>query len=166
MHCATVVLEIMTCIQPLKRAAIEGLNYRRWLKFGLLAVAALALASGNAQAAPRSTGTLIVYRAGTGIAGAARTYSFSVDGGPRYKLKPGCYMRFELPAGNHSLRHPFDITLNFGSETQWVQIIPGQTVYFQYAIVPFVGMVFEVADDQVQARETASGCRLQEGAVK
>jgi hypothetical protein len=71
-------------------------------------------------------------------------------------------MRFELPAGNHRLWHPFDITLNFGSETQRVQIVPGQTTYFQYTIVPFMGMIFEVSEDQVEAKETVSGCKPRE----
>jgi hypothetical protein len=127
----------------------------------MIAVAAFALAIGTIQAKPQ-TGTLIVYRPGAGLLAVGRTFSFSIDGGPRYKLKPRCYMQFELPAGDHSVRHPFDITLNFGSETQTVRVNPGQVVYFQYAVLPFMGNVFEVAEDQAEAKQTAAGCRLQE----
>ena len=42
-----------------------------------------------------------------------------------------------------------------------MHISPGQTVYFQYVIHLMMGMIFEVADDQTQAKETAAGCRLQ-----
>jgi hypothetical protein len=70
----------------------------------------------KASAKPPATGTLIVYRPRS-FAGSGRTYSFSIDNGPRYKLKNGRYMQFELPAGDHILRHPFDITLNFGADT-------------------------------------------------
>jgi hypothetical protein len=131
----------------------------------IMAVAALTLAIGNAQAKTQPTGTLIVYRPGSPV-GCLRSYSFSIDDGPRYRLTNGHYMRFQLPAGDHSVRHPFDWTLNFGSDTQKVHIVPGQTVYFQYVIHPMMGMVFEVSDDQVQAQQTASGCKLQAGAVK
>ena len=70
-------------------------------------------------------------------------------------------MRFELPAGDHVVSHRADISLSFsGSDPQLVHINPGQTLYFQYVIHYFIGMVFEVADDQAQAKETASGCAL------
>jgi hypothetical protein len=87
MRRATVVLEIMMCIQPLERAAIKGVNYRRWLKFGLpsflaasrrlkpngtmitmktmMAVAALALVTGNVQAELGDTYATSVRRYGS-----------------------------------------------------------------------------------------------------
>ena len=79
----------------------------------MMAVAAFALAFANVQAKPQPTGTLIVYRPGA-YAGILRTYSFSIDNGPRHRLKNGCYMRFELPVGDHIMGRPFDITLNLG----------------------------------------------------
>jgi hypothetical protein len=94
----------------------------------------------KASAKLSPTGTLIVYRPGS-FAGIGRTYSFSIDNGPRHKLKNGRYMQFELAAGDHILRHPFDITLNFGPDTQKVYINPGQTVYFQYTIYPGCGLM-------------------------
>ena len=106
-------------------------------------------------------GTLVVYRPGS-LAGIARTYSFSIDNGPRHKLKNGRYMQFELAAGDHTLRHPFDITLNFGADTQKVHINPGRTVYFQYTIYPWMGTVFEVSEDQTEAKQTASGLKPQD----
>jgi hypothetical protein len=39
---------------------------------------------------------------------------------------------------------------------------PGQTVYIQYTIYPWMGTVFEVSEDQVEARQTASGLKQQE----
>lgn len=132
----------------------------------ITAVAAFALTSGSVQAKPQlktvapKTGTLIVYRPGEYV-GIVRTYAFSIDGGPRHHINAGRYMRFELPAGDHIVAHPFDITLSFGSDSQRVHISPGQTVYFQYVIHLMMGMIFEVADDQTQAKETAAGCRLQ-----
>jgi hypothetical protein len=71
-------------------------------------------------------------------------------------------MQFELAAGDHVLRHPFDITLNYGPDTQKVHINPGQIVYFQYTICPWMGTVFEVSEDQVEARQTASGLKRQD----
>jgi hypothetical protein len=70
-------------------------------------------------------------------------------------------MQFELPAGDHILRHPFDITPNFGADSQKVHINPGQTVYFQYIIHPMMGTVFEVSEDQAEAKQTASNPKLQ-----
>ena len=102
-------------------------------------------------------GTLIVYRPGS-FTGIGRTYSFSIDNGPRHKLKNGRYVQFELAAGDHILRHPFDITLNFGPDTQKVHINPGRTVYFQYTIYPWMGTVFEVSE----AKQTARGLKPQD----
>jgi len=98
----------------------------------------------------------------TGLRKLGRTYSFSIDNGPRHKLKIDRYMQVELAAGDHILRHPFDITLNYGPDTQKVHINPGQTVYFQYTIYPWMGTVFEVSEDQVEARQTASGLKRQD----
>jgi hypothetical protein len=130
----------------------------------MMAAVALMLAAVNGQAKPQQktvvskTGTLIVYRPGEYV-GLARTYAFSIDNGPRYHLKNNSYLRFELPAGDHVVSHPVDISLAFaGRDPQKVRITPGQTVYFQYVIHPFMGMIFEVAEDQVEAKETASGC--------
>ena len=106
-------------------------------------------------------GTLIVYRPGS-MATIGRTYSFSIDDGPRHKLKNGRFMQFELAAGDHILRHPFDITLNFGPDTQRVHINPGRTVYFQYTIYPWMGTVFELSEDQAEAKQTASGLKRQD----
>jgi hypothetical protein len=96
------------------------------------------------------------------IVGTGRTYSFSIDNASRQKLKNGRYMQFELAVGDHILRHRFDITLNFGPDTQKVLINPGQTVYFQYTIYPWMGTVFEVSEDQVEAKQTASGLKRQD----
>jgi hypothetical protein len=115
----------------------------------------------KASAKRSPTGTLIVYRPGS-LAGFGRTYSFSIDNGSRHKLKNDRYMQFELAAGDHILSHPFDITLNYGPDTQKVHINPGQTVYFQYTIYPWMGTVFEVSEDQVEARQTASGLKQQD----
>jgi hypothetical protein len=71
-------------------------------------------------------------------------------------------MQFELAAGDHILRHPFDITLNYRPDTEKVHINPGQTVYFQYTIYPWMGTVFEVSEDQAEARQTASGLKPQD----
>jgi len=77
----------------------------------MMAVAALALATGSVQAKPQlktvapKTGTLIVYRPGEYV-GIVRTYAFSIDGGPRHHINAGRYMRFELPAGDHIVAHP------------------------------------------------------------
>ena len=106
-------------------------------------------------------GTLVVYRPGS-FAGIGRTYSFSIDNGPRHKLKNGRYMQFELAAGDHILRHPFDITLNFGPDIQKIHINPGRTVYFQYTSYPWMGTVFEVSEDQAEAKQTASGLKPQD----
>lgn len=139
------------------------------MKYFLIAIFGLAMSldslAGTVRpraAAKRSTvGTLIVYRPGS-LAGIGRTYSFSIDNGPRHKLKNGRYMQFELGAGDHVLRHPFDITLNFGPDTQKIHINAGQTLYFQYTIYPWMGTVFEASEDQVEARQTASGLKPQD----
>jgi hypothetical protein len=139
------------------------------MKYFLIAIFCLAMSLGSLAgtvrpraAAKRSTiGTLIVYRPGS-LAGIGRTYSFSIDNGPRHKLKNGRYMQFDLVAGDHILRHPFDITLNFGPDTQKIHISPGQTLYFQYTIYPWMGTVFEASEDQVEARQTASGLKPQD----
>jgi hypothetical protein len=139
------------------------------MKYILIAIFGLAMSLGALAGPPspkasakRSTiGTLIVYRPGS-FAGIGRTYSFSIDNGPRHKLKNGRYMQFQLAAGEHILRHPFDITLNFGPDTQKIRIDPGQTLYFQYTIYPWMGTVFEVSEDQVEARQTASGLKPQD----
>jgi hypothetical protein len=132
----------------------------------MMVAVALALAAVNGQAKPQpkaqpKTGTLIVYRPGE-WAGLVRTYAFSIDNGPRYHLKNKSYLRFELPAGNHVVSHPVDISLGFsGPDPQNVRIAPGETVYFQYVIHPFMGMIFEVSEDQTEAKETASSCAPQ-----
>ena len=127
-----------------------------------ISVSALAHSSkAKASAKPSRTGTLIVYRPGS-FATIGRSYSFSIDGGPRHKLKNGRYMQFELAAGDHILRHPFDITLNFGPDIQKLHINPGQTVYFQYTLYPWMGTVFEVSENQAEARQTASGLKRQD----
>ena len=73
--------------------------------FGLaMSLGALAGTPRPKASAKRSTiGTLIVYRPGS-FAGIGRTYSFSIDNGPRHKLKNGRYMQFELAPGDHILR--------------------------------------------------------------
>jgi hypothetical protein len=139
------------------------------MKYILTAIFSLAISLSALADSPRPkasakrspTGTLIVYRPGS-LAGLGRTYSFSIDNGPRHKLKIDRYMQVELAAGDHILRHPFDITLNYGPDTQKVHINPGQTVYFQYTIYPWMGTVFEVSEDQVEARQTASGLKRQD----
>jgi hypothetical protein len=94
-------------------------------------------------------------------AGAARVYSFNIDGGPRYLLKNGYYMKFELPAGDHVVARPFDITLSFHAHSRTVHINPGQTTYFQYVHYPMMGMIFEVGEDQTEAAQTAASCRYE-----
>jgi hypothetical protein len=139
------------------------------MKYTLMAIFGLAMSLGALAGTPRPKAsakrsmmaTLIVYRPGS-FAGIGRTYSFSIDNGPRHKLKNGRYMQFELAAGDHILRHPFDITLNFGPDTQKIHINSGQTLYFQYTIYPWMGTVFEVSEDQVEARQTASGLKPQD----
>jgi hypothetical protein len=139
------------------------------MKYILIAVFSLAISLSALADSPKTRasakrspiGTLIVYRPGS-LVGFGRTYSFSIDNGPRHKLKNDRYMQFELAAGDHILRHPFDITLNYGPDTQKVHINPGQTVYFQYTIYPWMGTVFEVSEDQAEARQTASGLKRQD----
>ena len=131
---------------------------------------ALLAASGNLQANPKptlppqpKTGTLIIYRVRM-YPLCLRTYSFAIDGGSRYHLKNGRYMQFELPAGDHVLARPFDITMSLHAGTEKVHINPGQTTYFQYVHYPMMGMEFEVCEDQVEAKETASHCAHQQAA--
>ena len=139
------------------------------MKYILITIFSLAMSLGALAHSPKPKasaklspiGTLIVYRPGS-LAEIGRTYSFSIDNGPRHKLKNGRYMQFELAAGDHILRHPFDITLNFGPDTQKVHINPGRTIYFQYTIYPWMGTVFEVSEDQAEAKQTASGLKRQD----
>jgi hypothetical protein len=134
------------------------------MKHILTAILMLAVSLSTLAGAPKSkapaTGTIIVYRPGE-WAGAARTYAFNIDNGSRYHIKNGCYMQFTVPIGDHTISHGFDITLNFGIDNQKVHVNPGQTVYFQYIIHPFMGMIFEVSEDQVEAKQTTSKLRLQ-----
>ena len=97
----------------------------------MMALAPLA-ASGNLQANPKptlpsqpKTGTLIIYRVRM-YPLCLRTFSFAIDGGSRYHLKNGRYMKFELPAGDHVLARPFDITMSLHAGTEKVHINPGQ----------------------------------------
>jgi hypothetical protein len=78
-------------------------------------------------------------------------------------MPPRCGIGWSRESGRlDPLRHPFDITLNFGPDTQKIHINPGQTLYFQYTIYPWMGTVFEVSEDQVEARQTASGLKPQD----
>jgi hypothetical protein len=139
------------------------------MKYILTAMVSLAISLSASADSPKTeasakrppTGILIVYRPGS-LVGFGRTYSFSIDSGPRHKLKNDRYRQFELAAGDHILRHPFDITLNYGPDTQKVHINPGQTIYFQYTIFPWMGTVFEVSEDQTEAQQTAGGLKRQE----
>jgi hypothetical protein len=84
-------------------------------------------------------------------------YPFNVDHGVSYKLKNGCFEKFELPVGQHTISHDhFPLR---GQDAQIVQVETGKTIYFQYSLIGWSAFTFEVADDQVSAAQTARNWR-------
>jgi hypothetical protein len=122
----------------------------------MMALAALALASVNAEAKPipqPKTGTLIVYRTWN-LRAAAWSLPFYVNGQLGAKLTNGYYYKLELPEGDYVLTHPGY------NDPQRVHVSAGQTVYFCNSLT-MISYVFEVTEDQNDAREIASHLKQQ-----
>jgi hypothetical protein len=72
--------------------------------------------------------------------------------GPDLIVRNGTYYRLRVLAGDSILSHdnmPF-----LEEDPQRVNVRPGQTVYFEYTMS--WGLIFEEADDQEEAANTAS----------
>ena len=138
------------------------------LKNGLWAIATMvAIASaGQSKAGPDESGmftstvrnrtapvgTIIVYRARSGLGAAITNWRFNLNHGPDLIVRNGTYYRLTVLAGDSTLSHdnmPF-----LEEDPQTVHVEPGQTVYFQYTMS--WGLIFEEADDQERAAITAS----------
>jgi hypothetical protein len=84
-------------------------------------------------------------------------YPFNVDRGVSYKLKNGCFGKFELSVGQHTISHDhFPLR---GQDAQNSSSGSRQAIYFQYSLIGWGTFTFEVADDQVGAAQTARNCR-------
>jgi hypothetical protein len=102
-----------------------------------------------------NVGTIIVYRQWSFGAAAQPNWKFNVDNGPDLIVRNGTYLRVDVPPGDHVLDHKHMVL--WGSDPQTVHVRTGETTYFQY--VQAMSLVFEVADDQVQAARTVSKMR-------
>ena len=71
-------------------------------------------------------------------------------------VRNGTYYRLTVLPGNSTISHD-NMPLPIDEDEQTVHVDPGQTVYFEYIIG--MSLIFEEADDQVQAARTVS--RLQ-----
>jgi hypothetical protein len=99
-----------------------------------------------------AVGTIIVYRARSGLGFAITNWRFNLNHGPDLIVRNGSYYRLTVLAGDSIISHdnmPF-----LEEDPQRVNVRPGQTVYFQYTMG--FGLIFEVADDQESAAITAS----------
>jgi hypothetical protein len=86
---------------------------------------------------------------------------FSVDGRLIAKLKNGYYCKLDLPAGDHTFTRP--LWEGWGGpqvDAQRVHLVAGQTLYFCNFQAP-MWTVFEVADDQEDARQSVGNLRQQ-----
>ena len=127
----------------------------------MMAVAAFALATGNLEAKPQAnpqpkTGTLIVFRQWHLTSFGARL-PFYVNGQLAAKLTNGYYSKLELPEGDYVLTHMRTIA---GRDPQKIHVTAGQTLYFRNEVTS-ISYVFEVAEDQNEARERVSHLKQQ-----
>jgi hypothetical protein len=101
-----------------------------------------------------ATGTVIVYNKTLG----PLPMPFKVNGGPRINVPGGRYYRLQLPAGEHVLSGPVPVLLSLGplNDDVRVKVKAGETIYFSNYAVPFMGPVFEVAEDQADAARKVS----------
>jgi hypothetical protein len=104
----------------------------------------------------QETGTIIVYRESR-LTGFIASVPLRLDDGPQIKLRDGCYLRFEVTPGQHTIVRQGGL----GKDVVGVRIESGQTVYVE-AHYGWVGPVFEVADNQKQARAEVATLKLQE----
>jgi hypothetical protein len=122
---------------------------------------AIASAAGQAEAgqteygpveARLNLGTIIVYRPWSIIGYPMTNWEFNLNHGPDLMVRNGTYYRLTVLPGENIISHddmPF-----IDEDPQTVNVRPGQTVYFQYALI--WGFIFEVADDQESAARTVS----------
>ena len=123
--------------------------------FAIATVCAIASA-GRTEAGPyaqTNLGTIIVYRPWSLIWAASE---FNLNHGPDLFLRNGTYYRLTVLPGNSIISHD-DMPIPIDEDEQTVYVDPGETVYFEYIIG--MSLIFEEADDQVQAARTVS--RLQ-----
>jgi hypothetical protein len=130
------------------------------IKNALLTIATvLTIASpGQIRAGPPATpnrGTIIVYRPWSITGWPIETLGFNLNHGPELLIRNGTYYQFTVLPGDSIISH--DDTLILDYDPQTVHVEPGQTVYFEYAIV--LTVIFEVAENQEQAARTVSGLR-------
>ncbi|SRR6266404_102447 len=103
------------------------------------------------------TGKIVVYRIWK-FAGAGRSLPVILDNRPRIKLENGYYYVFTVPAGNHLLVR----TSDFGMKDKIaVHVDPEQTVYVDAHYGDWSGPIFEVADDQKEAKQRAATLKEQ-----
>jgi len=123
--------------------------------FAFATVCAIACA-GRTEAGPdaqTNLGTIIVYRPWSLVWAASE---FNLNHGPDLMLRNGTYYRLTVLPGDSTISHD-NMPLPIDEDEQTVHVDPGQTVYFEYIIG--MSLIFEEADDQVQAARTVS--RLQ-----
>jgi hypothetical protein len=99
-----------------------------------------------------AVGTIIVYRRHSGLGALISNWRFNLNHGPDLIVRNGTYYRLTVLAGDSILSHdnmPF-----LEEDPQRVNVRPGQTVYFEYTMS--WGLIFEEADDQEEAANTAS----------
>jgi len=128
-------------------------------KFWITALVTLALTMHAGE-----NGTIIVYRPFS-LMGAAAGFPFTLDHGPVMKVRNGCYIRLSVNPGEHVVDHKAGIfrigDLFVSGDPQRIKIAAGQTVYFLYTAHVFMGNVFEVAEDQAEAKLRVSQLKAQ-----
>ena len=123
--------------------------------YAIATVCAIACAS-RTEAGPGAQtdlGTIIVYRPWSLVWAASE---FNLNHGPDLMVRNGTYYRLTVLPGDSTISHD-NMPLPIDEDERTVHVDPGQTVYFQYIIG--MSLIFEEADDQVQAARTVS--RLQ-----
>jgi hypothetical protein len=121
----------------------------------MLAVVATATSASSNTASerqPPATGTIIVYRHQSLVVSDFGKMKFSIDGGNFIHLKNGHYYRLVVSAGDHVLTRNGMGT----KDPQRVHVEANQTIFFAYYLVPFMGIIFEKAEDQEEAKTQVS----------
>ena len=106
---------------------------------------------------------IIFVAIGSSARGSGGSMPFRLNNGPKIKVRNGYYYRLEISPGDHVLRGPGGMWGVYGplSDHQKVHVEPGQTIYFADYSVPFIGQIFEVAEDQNDARDSVSKLKAQ-----
>lgn len=111
----------------------------------------------NTDSERLETGTIIVYRYHAPVISDFGKMKFSIDGGNFIHLKNGHYYRLVVSAGDHVLTRNGMGT----KDPQRVHVEANETIFFSYYIVPFMGVIFEKAEDQEEAKMQVSELKSQ-----